>query len=114
MKVFIRGLVPKTTLNSREHWAPKSRRAKKEREAAYAALLAAGSPWFDHVVVVITRRSPRRLDDDNATAAMKSVRDGVADWLRIDDGCERIRWVVEQAKVSGRDAGTMIEIMEAN
>jgi hypothetical protein len=42
------------------------------------------------------RVAPRRLDDDNAVAAMKGVRDEVARWLRVDDGSARVRFVVQQ------------------
>ena len=36
------------------------------------------------------------MDDDGLTASAKHVRDGVADWLGIDDGDQRLTWIVKQ------------------
>lgn len=44
------------------------------------------------VTVVMTRIAPRRLDGDNLQSGFKAVRDGVADWLGVDDGDARIDW----------------------
>jgi hypothetical protein len=32
------------------------------------------------------------LDGDNLQSGFKAVRDGVADWLGVDDGDKRIDW----------------------
>lgn len=109
ISIFIEGLVPKTTLNSREHWAAKHRRAKKERSTVYLKLRAKGSPPALPATVVMWRAAPRLLDSDNAVSAMKSVRDGVADWLGIDDRDDRVTWRVEQRK-STDFPGTSIHI----
>ena len=59
------------------------------------------------LVVRLTRVGAGTMDDDGLRAALKSVRDGVAGALRIDDGsplisfeyfqrqCERGEWAVE-------------------
>ena len=104
---FIAGLVPKSTTNEREHWAVKAGRAKKEREAALLKLQSKGRPPELPVTVELTRHGVRLLDDDNLAAAFKSVRDGVADWLGVDDGDARITWVVKQRKAP-KHPGTMI------
>ena len=109
ISIFIEGLVPKTSLNSREHWAAKHRRAKKERSTVYLKLRAKGSPPRLPVTVVMWRQAPRLLDSDNAVAAMKSIRDGVADWLGIDDRDDRVTWRVEQRK-STEFPGTSVHI----
>ena len=109
ISIFIEGLVPKTTLNSREHWAAKHRRAKKERSITYLKLRQKSKPPRLPVTVVMWRQAPRLLDSDNAVAAMKSVRDGVADWLGIDDREPRVTWRVEQRK-STDFPGTSIHI----
>src|SRR5688572_5357815 len=103
---FIPGLVPITTLNSREHWAVKSHRAKKEREWALLKLQSKGRPPELPVTVELTRHAARLLDSDNLVTAYKAVRDGVADWLGVDDGDERITWVVKQRKAP-KHPGTM-------
>ena len=104
---FIAGLVPKSTTNEREHWAVKAGRAKKERETAFLVLRAKERPPELPVTVELTRHGTRLLDDDNVVASMKHVRDGVADWLGVDDGDARITWVVKQRKAP-KHPGTMI------
>ena len=95
-------------LNQREHWAVKAKRAREQRGAAAAAMISARPGWvFDcdlvaagdpPITVTITRRGGRRMDDDGLTASAKHVRDGVADWLGIDDGDPRLTWIVKQDK----------------
>ena len=81
--------------NQREHWAKRSRRAKDHRRAAYM--------WTQRIArvdlpltVTLTRIAPRKLDDDNLRGALKSVRDGVADRLGIDDNDLRVSWMYGQ------------------
>lgn len=50
------------------------------------------------VVVSLTRISPSALDGDNLQSALKHVRDGVADWLGVDDRSSLIRWDYAQQK----------------
>ena len=80
---------------------------RSQRQIARLALLPELSRCFSDrspldlwgwtgAVVRITRVSPRRLDGDNATAAAKSVRDGVADALGVDDRDPRVEWLVDQ------------------
>lgn len=44
------------------------------------------------LIVTLTRISPGVLDDDGVPSSCKSVRDGIADWLGIND---RHRHIVE-------------------
>jgi hypothetical protein len=83
-----------------EHPGSRARRVRAERAAVREAV--AGSklppgPWL----VRLVRLAPRRLDDDNATASMKAVRDEVAAWLGVDDRDSRVRFVVEQERAKG-------------
>lgn len=87
-------------LNAREHWAVRAKRAKAQRQATKLAMykacrLIAMDPSTP-ITVTITRCGGRRMDDDGLTASAKHVRDGVADWLGIDDGSPRITWLVRQ------------------
>lgn len=103
--------------NAREFWADRARRVKEQRTAARSALSRAtktspvgakrgqlrwdgwghlGNP--ESLVVTITRIAPRRLDSDNLARSAKAIRDGVADWLGIDDGDERIDWRYAQRR----------------
>ena len=81
--------------NLREHWAKRAERAKLHRSMAQWHMRVAGGPpgMFPlPVTVKLTRCSPRELDDDNLRSALKNCRDGVADWLGIDDRDPRVSW----------------------
>lgn len=106
--VFIRGLVPRYTLNSREHWSARARMVKKQRATVRLWLWAHDPPKLP-VTITITRCAPNRLDSDNHVGAQKSVRDEVAVWLGEDDGSERITWVYEQRKAKKGEAGVEIK-----
>lgn len=112
----IRVLVPihlESTLNLREHWAGRAKRNASHRAAAWFALKAA-MPKFDPAimpcVVTLTRVAPRELDDDNLAACFKSVRDGVADWLFVDDRDPRVQWKYAQRKGAVREYAAEIAI----
>ena len=108
-------VVLRNVANLREHWATKAKRAKAHRSSAYMALrpllwdLNGAPPPV--AVVLLTRvyaSRGRRMDDDGAARACKAIRDGVADALGIDDGSERVTWLVDQAK--GDVPGVRIEV----
>jgi hypothetical protein len=86
-------------VNAREHWSARQKRAKDHRRvtvicARSASLTRPALP----LVVTLTRLAPRAMDSDNAVGACKHVRDGVADWLGVDDGDERIEWAYGQER----------------
>lgn len=89
--------------NQREHWARKARRVKMQRAATTMALRQYGHVLDElrqagSIRVLLVRRSPRRLDDDNLRGALKAVRDAVAAWIGIDDGSCRWEWCYDQRK----------------
>jgi len=96
--VTIPGLRLSSTLNARQHWRVRAVAARRQRALARLCLSTHPRPTGP-VVVTITRVAPRSLDSDNLAGACKSVRDGVADWLGVDDGvAERaglVAWRVE-------------------
>ncbi len=98
-------------LNDREHPMARTDRVKRERAAAHLAGIFALQPrqWSPRAiaavpgrfVVRLTRFSPsaKPLDDDNLVGSQKSIRDGVADRLGVDDGnVQRIRFEYAQAR----------------
>ena len=101
MRVTIPGLRLSNTLNTRQHWRQKAAAAKRQRHTVALVLRTHPRPTGP-VVVTIVRVAPRQLDSDNLAGACKSVRDGVADWLEVDDGvAERkggVVWRVEARK----------------
>ena len=85
--------------NSRDHWRKASARKKIHRVCAHSLMRKHPAPTTDGpVTITMTRIAPRTLDDDNLASGFKSTRDGIADWLGIDDGSSRLRWVCEQRK----------------
>lgn len=73
--------------NARGHWSHRHRRAREQRAAVLLVLRSRVGvrPPPMPLRVRLVRTSPRRLDDDNLRGALKAVRDGVADYLGIDD-----------------------------
>lgn len=84
----------RNTLNLRESWQAKARRLRKEK--ADTRLLCPRWSQGPLLVVKLTRVGPRELDSDNLAAALKAVRDGLASWLRIDDGSPLVEWQYAQ------------------
>ena len=101
-----------STLNSREHWSKRARRAAEHR--ALSRMLLTGPLRAARLGlplrVTLTRVAPRALDGDNAQGALKSVRDGVADALGVDDRTPLVTWVYAQRRGKPREYGVEIEI----
>ena len=81
--------------NMRLHWAVKAKLTRDQRTRTRLSLAAVAQSFGVEVLpvtVVLTRIAPRRLDGDNLQSGFKAVRDGVADWLGVDDGSDMIEW----------------------
>lgn len=90
--------------NRREHWAKRYRRAKAHRDAAIVIR------WHPVPCVVrLTRIAPQLMDDDNITMGFKALRDGIADRLRVDDGCPDVHW--EYYQELGKQYSCRVEIL---
>lgn len=99
--------------NTRVHWAKRARRAREQRTAARAftrTALAAHGPTCAPLTVTLTRLAARKLDSDNLAAAMKAVRDGVADALGLDDGDARLTWRYAQDKLPRGQYAVRVEV----
>lgn len=79
--------------------------ARRQRERRVGAKLARclatpGGPIMSmpHICVVLARISPKAFDSDNNEAALKSVRDGMAEAWGIDDADPRVTWVCDWRK----------------
>ena len=97
--------------NMRLHWAAKARLTKTQRQKTRMALAAVAQSFGVEILpvtVVLTRVAPRRLDGDNLQSGFKAVRDGVADWLGVDDGNGLIDW--QYAQRSGKAGEYAVEI----
>ena len=81
--------------NMRLHWAAKAKLTRDQRTRTRLSLAAVAQSFGVEVLpvtVVLTRIAPRRLDGDNLQSGFKAVRDGVADWLGVDDGSSLVDW----------------------
>lgn len=65
-------------------------------------------PLEVNLVVRITREAPKPLDDDNLAGACKSLRDGIADALGVDDRDPRVCWLCDQSK--SKTPSVLIEV----
>ena len=100
--------------NGREHWRPKSARVKRHRITAWAELRKVERPAFlGPVQITLTRIAPHTLDDDNLAAGFKATRDGVADWLGVDDGDKRLTWRYAQERGAPKTYQVRIEVRES-
>lgn len=93
------GIRIESEANRREHWRVKANRTKAQRKVAYWALWDAG--FIDGkppITITLTRIAPRKLDSDNLAGGFKAARDGIADWLGIDDGHPSLTWLYAQRK----------------
>jgi hypothetical protein len=61
--------------------------------------------------IKITRIAPRALDDDNLAGSHKHVRDGIADWLGVNDRDPRVKYEYAQRKGKQKEYAGQIEIM---
>jgi hypothetical protein len=98
--------------NQREHYMAKARRAKAQRRGAYLLLRRLSTfcrpPDEVQIRVCLTRLGVRKLDKDNLAGSFKHIQDGVADWLGIDDGSERVVW--EYAQQTGKRYAVLVRI----
>jgi hypothetical protein len=107
--VALRTLNP---LNRREHHHARAKRVAHERAATLAALRAffRAPPALPalgsgrKLLWVLTRLSPGTMDSDGAVAAMKGVRDAVAEFCGVDDADPRV------AFHCGQDAGDAVGV----
>lgn len=98
--------------NARGHWAKRARRAKDQRETTLMVLANAKRRIELPCVVTITRVAPRALDDDNLRGATKAVRDGVADFLGVNDRNPLVVWKYAQERGAPKTCAVRVEIQE--
>lgn len=88
--------------------------ANKAKQQRAIALMACsdkfGKPPKPPIVITITRVAPGALDSDNLASSAKHVRDGVADWLGLNDNDKRLRWEYSQRKEGRKCYGVEIRI----
>jgi hypothetical protein len=92
--------------NQSMHWAEKSKYMKSARKSGrmmmtwgnaatvgrLELLRHDGLAGHSGLTIFMTRLSQRTLDNDNLYTAFKPFRDGIADWLEVDDGDTLLEW----------------------
>lgn len=106
---FFIPLVTPSTLNLREHYMVRAKRAKEHRQVATWACRPHPLPC----VVTLMREAPRMLDSDNWPGAAKNLRDGIADRLGIKDNDPRVEWRYAQVKAPRSAVGVRVRIEDA-
>jgi hypothetical protein len=84
-------------MNARGHWAARAARVKRHRQTTHWVLRGTIKPDIP-CTITLTRIAPRELDGDNLQASFKATRDGVADWLNVDDRDSRVVWRYAQRR----------------
>lgn len=105
--------------NTYEHHMSKARRAKRHRVAA-KTFMRLGVP-HEHLLnvlvfpleITLVRIAPRELDGDNLQSGFKATRDGIADWLGIDDRDPAVTWKYAQEARAPKTYGVRVEIRRA-
>ncbi|HEX9294518.1 MAG TPA: hypothetical protein VF881_01750 [Polyangiaceae bacterium] len=112
MQLTVRVDTPIPSPNRRQHWGSLADVRKRQRAAVAAALREAFGPLPDlrarlqaelPAVVVLERVSgSHKLDTDNASYSMKSIRDAIAaSAFGLDDSDPNIRWTYHQTHEAG-------------
>ena len=92
------------------HWSVKAKKRDKVRSAACLVTKTHFEIRHPLIVVKLTRVSAGELDDDGLRSALKSVRDGIASALRIDDGSKLIRFDYAQEKCARGEYAVKVQI----
>lgn len=115
----------KNTSNARQHWGTTARKAKVRHTVELAVRTAArhrgivemlpplalsGGADEHDLAVRLVYVGPRVLDDDGVASAVKSLRDGVADALGVDDRDPRVTWVPDQERGGVREYAARVEV----
>ena len=96
-------------------WHDAAKRAARAKGLARLVLAGGKRPRFP-VVVTLVRIWPRPLDTAGLASALKGVEDGVAEWLKVDDGraerAKQVLWIKHNETGGVREHACRIEIEE--
>ena len=102
------------TSNARQHWGTTARKAKVRHTVALAVTTRARTfnvaLHAGNLAVRLVYIGPRQLDDDGVASAVKSLRDGVADAMGVDDRDPRVTWVPDQERGGVREYAARVEV----
>lgn len=95
--------------NTHTHWTDRAKRAARQKEMTLLMMRGFHPPITLPATVTLVRYGPGRLDDDNLEGAFKAVRDGVAEFVGVDDGDERWTWLYDQHEAKFYGVRVVIE-----
>ena len=84
---------------------------KAQRATTRHALQALALPPVPPMTIVITRIGPKTLDGDNLQGGCKATRDGIADWLGVDDGHPGLDWQYSQRSAGPKVYSVEVEVI---
>lgn len=99
------------------HWRGPAAKRKKQRQATIAAMNEQHPQRMTvpfPIEVLLRRVAPSNgLDDDALPASLKSIRDGLTDWMGLkNDRTPLIRWTYDQRRGKPREYLVEIEITQ--
>lgn len=100
------------------HWTAKAKQRKLQRDGVRYALQAiypkqAWKVKFPIEVLLVRVAPSNGLDDDSLPASLKSIRDGIADWLGLDDDrTPDVTWRYDQRRGKQREYAVEITMKE--
>lgn len=98
--------------NERVHWKTRARKAKSQRGIGYLYAIQNRIRTLPlPLEVTFTRIAPRPLDSDNLPPSFKSLRDGIADALGIDDKDPRVEWEYKQTNRKPKEYAVIVEVV---
>jgi hypothetical protein len=108
IKIYLPIRIKNPLNGDRLHWTKIAKARKSEREAAWYVVPSGLKP---PLTVTLTRIAPRMFDDDNLGAAFKSIRDGIADKVGVDDGSAQIAFKYAQRRGKPKEYAIEISIL---
>ena len=112
IRIQIDGMRLKTCKNNREHWRVVWMRTKDQRAITRGVLNAHKPPQKLPLTIRIHYVHPNTSDGDNLIIACAAIRDGVADWLGVNDRSPDLHWEYTQSKLGPGVYCVAIEIEE--
>lgn len=98
--------------NARAHWRPLAAAKKKYKHLCMSECMAAGLRKMTgplKVTVEMSYPDKRARDDDNAFGSFKSGRDGIAEYIRVDDAL----WKTKYSIINGKPGTVVVTLEEA-
>jgi hypothetical protein len=102
----------KAAIGRKGHQRRKVMHAMGKHHAALVFFADQGVHRNIPIRVTMTKLGGRPMDDDNLPAALKHIRDAIADLLAIDDGSPLLKWVPQAAADERVGVKVELELLE--